>query len=208
MGPVIKSGTVEVKKPFIVKEFDEDDGWVEIKIKPGTYEYRVQNVRGWKPRQLKIDGEWQDVSDTCEELEKLLAELDETTTVSNIAPTKDYMGHVDPVVTDFGYADDTVYDSGDNKLEKDDDKNDDSWTSPIGRLLAGESVRSVLLRGVSSNDLEKRIADAKKILYSETPADQVIGKPYVCDDFVEFDCKAGGDLLQYRIYRDGSVVER
>jgi len=67
-------GTVEVKKTFTVKEFDEDDGWNTIKIKPGIYKYRVLNVRGWKPRQLFIDNEWIDIADNCEELEGMLSE--------------------------------------------------------------------------------------------------------------------------------------
>ena len=71
---VIKSGTVKVKKAFTEKEFDEDDGWVEIKIKPGTYKYQVLDFRGWKPRQLEVDGEWVDVQGDCPELEELLNE--------------------------------------------------------------------------------------------------------------------------------------
>lgn len=71
---VIKSGTVKIKKAFTEKEFDEDDGWVEIKIKPGTYKYQVLDFRGWKPRQLEVDGEWIDVRGDCPELEELLNE--------------------------------------------------------------------------------------------------------------------------------------
>lgn len=74
MGKVVSSGEVTVKKPFVIKFFNEDDGWVEKTIKPGTYKFRVLNVRGWKPRQLFIDGEWFDVMDECPELEELLNE--------------------------------------------------------------------------------------------------------------------------------------
>lgn len=71
---VVKSGKVQIKKAFTVKEFDEDDGWVEIKIKPGTYKYQVIDFRGWKPRQLEVNGEWVDVAGDCVELEELLGD--------------------------------------------------------------------------------------------------------------------------------------
>lgn len=71
---VLKSGKVQIKKAFTVKEFDEDDGWIEIKIKPGTYKYQVIDFRGWKPRQLYVNGEWIDVAGDCVELEELLGD--------------------------------------------------------------------------------------------------------------------------------------
>ena len=61
----IKSGTVDIHDTFTLDEFDEDDGWFEFEVYPGTYEYRVLDVNGWKPRQIKIDGEWIDVNDKC-----------------------------------------------------------------------------------------------------------------------------------------------
>lgn len=150
MGNVIKSGTVTVKKPFQIQWFDEDDGWVKFTVKPDDYEYRVLNVRGWKPRQLKIDGEWQDVADTCKELEQLLSELDETTTVANVAPTKDYFGSDKKPLKPMSVLspDETTevnfvpgYDQTAEKPEEEDDSED--WVSPIGRLIAGESARKV-----------------------------------------------------------------
>ena len=69
---VIDSGIVDVKNTFIEKEFDEDDGWIEFEIYPGTYEYRVLDFNGLKPRQLKIDDVWVDVMGDCKELEDLL----------------------------------------------------------------------------------------------------------------------------------------
>ena len=71
---VVKSGKVQIKKAFTVKEFDEDDGWVETKIKPGTYKYQVLDFRGWKPRQIEVNGEWVDVAGDCVELEELLGD--------------------------------------------------------------------------------------------------------------------------------------
>ena len=150
MGNVIKSGTVTVKKPFQIQWFDEDDGWVKFTVKPDDYEYRVLNVRGWKPRQLKLDGEWQDVADTCKELEQLLSELDETTTVANVAPTKDYFGSDKKPLKPMSVLspDETTevnfvpgYDQV-AKAPADSEKSDD-WVSPLGRILAGESARKV-----------------------------------------------------------------
>jgi hypothetical protein len=84
---IVNSGKVKVKKAFTVKEFDEDDGWVEIKIKPGEYDYQVVNFRGWKPRQLKINGAWVDVAGDCKELEDLLL-------VKEGATIKDFKYHI------------------------------------------------------------------------------------------------------------------
>lgn len=33
-------GIVKVKNSFIIEEFDEDEGWKEVKIPAGTYQYR------------------------------------------------------------------------------------------------------------------------------------------------------------------------
>ena len=224
MGTVIKSGTVTVKKPFTVKFFDEDDGWVSKDIKPGDYEYRVQNVRGWKPRQLKVDGEWFDVMGDCEELEELLSmnesiiitrkadvkalphgtlvrisgtgvpgddgdyyvdqesqapglvskkdskrklyfnakfdrriqdmlrqgvkfdvnpDVSETTTVSNVSPTVDYLGNVRPVIGYLDTYDDVQRKQKEAEKERAVTANPD-WVPRIVRLLAGESVRSVV----------------------------------------------------------------
>lgn len=84
---VVNSGKVKIKKAFTVKEFNEDDGWVEIKIKPGEYDYQVVNFRGWKPRQLKINGAWVDVAGDCKELEELLL-------VKEGATVKDFKYHI------------------------------------------------------------------------------------------------------------------
>ena len=73
----IKTGVVEVKNAFMIKEFDEDFGWVTITIAPGKYVYRVIDVRGWKPRQIFFNQEWLDVCDGCAELEAILEKADE-----------------------------------------------------------------------------------------------------------------------------------
>lgn len=149
----IKSGTVDVKTPFKTDYFDEDDGKVVVNVKPGTYEYRVLNINGWKPRQLKINGEWIDVMGLCKELEdELMSESknieNETTTVSNVAPTVDYVGHVNLVLPDGSSADNADKDYLEVEKEKEDDvkkaAGDDAWISPLGRLVQGESVREVV----------------------------------------------------------------
>ena len=73
---VIKSGRVIVKTPFMIREFDEDDGWVERTIQGGYYHFRVLGANGWKPRQLYVQNVWVDVAGACKELEELLAALD------------------------------------------------------------------------------------------------------------------------------------
>ena len=149
MAAKVKTGVVTVKHPFNTDYFDEDDRLVVVNIKPGEYEYQVLDVNGFKPRQLKINGEWIDVMGRCEELEELLSlqnesdQVDETTGVGNIAPTVDYLGHdvinipgTEPVYPDEGEEE---------KQEKDKDHSDTrEWTAPIGRILAGESVRTVI----------------------------------------------------------------
>ena len=52
-----------------------------------------------------------------------------------------------------------------------------------------------------------KIEKAKKILFENTPADKILGYAD-CGNYVEFDCKAGGDLICYRVYNDGSIVEK
>lgn len=47
----------------------------------------------------------------------------------------------------------------------------------------------------------------KEIVRSRTPIDSIIGI-YRCGNFVEVVGKAGSDTLTYRIYDNGSIVER
>ena len=157
MGNIIASGEVTVDHPFKTEYLDSDDFMVIKDIKPGTYEYRVLNVRGWKPRQLKVDGEWYDVGDSCEELELILNSVDETTTVANIAPTVDYMGHVNPPLllpnmdVDGVYPDEKEYykkakvvKTSVKKPKKNEYNSDAPWAAPIGRIVSGEPVRLVI----------------------------------------------------------------
>lgn len=53
----------------------------------------------------------------------------------------------------------------------------------------------------------ERLEKAKKILFEETPTDRIIDY-YIGVDYVEFDCKAGGDTLTYRVYKNGKIYER
>ena len=57
------------------------------------------------------------------------------------------------------------------------------------------------------NNREDRLEEAKKILFENTPADRIV-EYYVGIDFVEFACRAGGDLLCYRVYKNGKIYER
>ena len=142
---VVRTGKVKVKEPFTVEEFDEDDGWVRTAIKPGIYVFRVLDFRGWKPRQLSVDGEWLDVAGECAELEELLGE---STGVSDVAPTVDYLGHVDPVGGIKGRKLDSVPDY--NKKAVDKFYGDGKL---IGRILAGEPVRDVIMSFESPYDV-------------------------------------------------------
>ena len=77
LGPAVKvlqSGKVKVGKAFKVKEFNDDDGWVTTTIKPGEYEFRLLDFRGWKPRQIKVNNAWVDVQNLCQEIEGLIHE--------------------------------------------------------------------------------------------------------------------------------------
>lgn len=49
---VIWSGGLKVKKSFDVEVFDEDYGFIKIKVPEGYYTYRVLDIRGWKPTQI------------------------------------------------------------------------------------------------------------------------------------------------------------
>lgn len=93
-------GKVDVKKSFTVSEFDEDDGWFDFEVFPGTYEYRVLDINGWKPRQLKIDDVWVDVNDNCKELEDLLGiedtSLSEYFNVLDDVDASDSIGELKP----------------------------------------------------------------------------------------------------------------
>jgi hypothetical protein len=88
-----------------------------------------------------------DMMDSGAKIEVIDGSVDETTTVSNIAPTVDYVGHVSPGVYPGLPDNDTpeIYADKDEK-EKDADlaAGDDAWVSPLGKLVAGESVRKVV----------------------------------------------------------------
>ena len=173
---IISQGKVDVKQPFTVKEFSEDDGWFIITVKPGTYEYRVMDVRGWKPRQIMYQGSWLDVGGECEELEELLNSVEETTTVANIAPTVDYMGHVAPAP--IAYEDE--YDPEKDEKKKKKEKAKERFEDPLKRILAGESVRTVIGESVfapDAPDLPEKSAhlDARIERFKTLPDSGVLG---------------------------------
>ena len=72
---VIKKGRCLLPKDRIVHIFDEDDGWVNIRIPAGGYQYRILNFNGWHPKELlvKVHGEtgWIDICDTPIETENV-----------------------------------------------------------------------------------------------------------------------------------------
>ena len=49
--------------------------------------------------------------------------------------------------------------------------------------------------------------EAEKILFDNTPADRIVDT-YEDSNFWEFTCRAGGDVLTYRIYDSGTITER
>ena len=70
---IVKKGVVEIKNPFIVEEFDEDEGWQKFEVKPGKYVFRVLEFFSCYPRQILTNRGWLDVATACEELEEELA---------------------------------------------------------------------------------------------------------------------------------------
>ena len=64
MDYVVKKMFVNLKGTLEVEQFDEDDGFTNIHIIPGIYEYRELDINGWIVRQIyvpKIDYGWIDV---------------------------------------------------------------------------------------------------------------------------------------------------
>lgn len=49
--------------------------------------------------------------------------------------------------------------------------------------------------------------EAEKILFDNTPADRIVDT-YEDSNFWDFTCRAGGDVLTYRIYDSGTITER
>lgn len=47
----------------------------------------------------------------------------------------------------------------------------------------------------------------KSIILQKTPLDTII-ETFECRDYIEVTGRAGGDVLTYRIYSNGQVVER
>lgn len=70
---IIKTGIVEIKNSFIVREFNEDAGWVKYEIQPGKYVFRVLEFFSCYPRQILTSHGWLDVATACKELERELA---------------------------------------------------------------------------------------------------------------------------------------
>lgn len=66
---IIKTGIVEIKNSFIVREFDEDDGWIKYEIQPGKYVFRVLKFFSCYPRQILTNHGWLDVATVCLEME-------------------------------------------------------------------------------------------------------------------------------------------
>lgn len=48
---------------------------------------------------------------------------------------------------------------------------------------------------------------AKDILFESTPVQTIISS-YKGTNYIEFECRAGGDLLVYRVYNNGTITER
>lgn len=67
----IKHGFINIKTPFDVKEFNEDKGWIDIHIPAETYEFRILDINGWMPQQILLNGIWQDLAGSCQEINEL-----------------------------------------------------------------------------------------------------------------------------------------
>lgn len=66
---ILLNGEIELANDYKVKEFSEDNGWIDIDIPPGNYSFRVIDFNGWRPRQLCLNGIWRDVGGKIQELE-------------------------------------------------------------------------------------------------------------------------------------------
>ena len=66
---ILINGEIELENSYIVKEFNDDNGWINVHIPRGNYSFRVLDFNGWHPRQLCIDGVWRDVGNEIRELE-------------------------------------------------------------------------------------------------------------------------------------------
>ena len=49
--------------------------------------------------------------------------------------------------------------------------------------------------------------EAKDILWESTPADTILDI-YLTGSYIEFTCRAGGDVCTYRVYNNGTITER
>ena len=49
--------------------------------------------------------------------------------------------------------------------------------------------------------------EAKDILWESTPADTILDI-YQTGSYIEFTCRAGGDVCTYRVYNNGTITER
>lgn len=61
---IVLSGLVKVYEDMYVSLFDEDEGFITLKIEAGTYLFRALNVQGWIAYQLfdeRPDFGWMDL---------------------------------------------------------------------------------------------------------------------------------------------------
>ena len=58
---VVNTGIVQTDS-FSLTEFDEDEGFWERTVPAGTYEFRILDVRGWRPHQILVDDKWIDIA--------------------------------------------------------------------------------------------------------------------------------------------------
>ena len=55
--------------------------------------------------------------------------------------------------------------------------------------------------------IRDRVMEAQELIFEQTPVDWIMDYR-VAPDFVEIVGSAGGDVLVYRVYNDGSIYER
>ena len=71
---IVNTGTIQTDS-FSLTGFDEDEGFWERTVPAGTYEFRILDVRGWRPHQLLVDGKWIDIAGNEELIEAIQKQI-------------------------------------------------------------------------------------------------------------------------------------
>ena len=74
---VVNKGFIQTES-FCLTEFDWHDGFRERNVPAGMYEYRVLDIRGWRPYQLLVGGEWVDIAGNDELVGAIRKQIEES----------------------------------------------------------------------------------------------------------------------------------